>query len=113
MALTPAMQIEGETFGTPKVIGTLDGHTVYSKVIDFGALPNAATYKEVDSGLSNSNVVLNLYGVYVNGTGTVFPLPNQLDSDYKVEFGIYNNKIRIATYRDRSQFSAYVTIEYY
>ncbi len=55
----------------------VDGKPIFRKVVDFGALPNAAT-KDVAHGVVTPAFFVHVYGIglTISGTGVSFPLPN-------------------------------------
>ena len=52
----------------------IDGKTLYRKVIDTGALPNATT-KSVAHNISNVSRFVKLYGYAYTSNGQTYPLP--------------------------------------
>lgn len=102
---------------TEQVIGTwISGETIYRKVVELGALPNADT-KLVPSGISGQIYPVKVYGIATRSTET-FPLPfiwgNTTDPDNYC--GLFydrgNNQFYFRTDRDMSQFMGYAIIEY-
>lgn len=92
---------------------------IYRKVINFGALPNASD-KFVSLDINNLDTIIFLYGLAKDTlTGNYFPLPNATTagSPYLIDFAIangngYTNAIRIRTQNDRTNFTAYIIVEY-
>jgi len=97
----------------------VDGKPIYRKVIDFGALPNTSD-KFVPLDITNLDRIIFLYGLARDTlTGNYFPLPNgtTVGSPYLIDFAIasggeYTNAIRIRTQTDRTNFNAYIILEY-
>lgn len=99
-------------------IGTwIDGSTIYRKVINFGALPNA-TSKLVNHGISNIKLSINAYGVYFNSDYSAFVnIPNSIPNTSYINYGvsitsISKTQIEVMTGTDRSSFNAYIILEY-
>ena len=93
----------------------IDGKDIYSKTIDFGALPNTTT-KSVNHNISNIDKVIRLYG-FANDSGNTdhITLPF-IDSSSNT---LYNTSLRanatsviMTTEAAMQGFSGYVTIEY-
>ena len=98
-----------------QVIGTwIDGKPLYSKVVDFGALPNASS-KIVAFDIPNIKKIVSINAVSMKWDMTI-PLPfvsNVLTSVISMYCDIANGTINITTHSDRSAFiETYVTIEY-
>lgn len=97
----------------------IDSKPIYRKVIDFGALPNTSD-KFVPLDITNLDRIIFLYGLARDTlTGNYFPLPNgtTVGSPYLIDFAIasggeYTNAIRIRTQTDRTNFNAYIIVEY-
>lgn len=104
---------EISTYSTEeRVIGTWLGKPLYRKVINFGSLPNATT-KLVTTTLANVNYI-NMYGMANNETD-YFPLNmSRPVSGSNLDLGcrINNNNIVIESATDRSNFNAYIILEY-
>ena len=99
-----------------QVIGTwIDGKTLYRKVVNFGALPNATT-TTVAHGISNLGVVTDIKGIATNSaTGKRFPLPYSSTTlvDNNIDFSCNNTDITITTGVDRTGLDiCYVILEY-
>jgi hypothetical protein len=95
-------------------IGTwIDGSTIYRKVILVDALPNNTT-KAVDTGIDNIAIMLNLRGMANNGQ-YFSPIPYVATNDtnvFAITYRADTNKVRITTASDKSEYSAYVVMEY-
>jgi hypothetical protein len=95
-------------------IGTwIDGSTLYRKVILVDALPNNTT-KSVDTGISNIAVMINLRGMANNGQ-YFSPIPyvaTNATNVFAITYRADTNKVRITTASDKSEYSAYVVMEY-
>jgi hypothetical protein len=103
-----------------KIVGTwVDGKPLYRKVINFGNLPNM-TYKRVEHGISNLDIIKSVDCVANNSDSSTFlPIPYVTVSEGNVDFPrqislqITNTDITInSPMVDRSEHSAYITIEY-
>ena len=112
---------EANTYSTTeKRIGTwINDKPIYRKVIDFGNLPNNNT-KRVNHNISNMDRVTKLTGIVQMGSGATsglswgsLPLVYS-GSEYTYNTTLFCNKTEIVcrTAQDRSEFSAYVIIEY-
>ena len=106
------------TYSTEEqAVGTwIDGKTIYRKVINFGALPNA-TKKEVQHNISNISNFTKIEGIAIRNDGTKFTqsLPlvyKNAEMFYNTSLAVDNTKIEIQTDGDRSIFNGYVTLEY-
>lgn len=101
----------GVEFETGRII---DGKKEYGKRIDCGNMPEANTYKEVATGLSNVNY-LHLEGMATNGS---FFIPinctRPADGTDAGSIGAYinNNILVIQTKSDRNSFTGKITIYY-
>lgn len=92
----------------------IDGKTVYCKLVDVGALPNA-TNKLIASGLSMTNVeIIRIEGTACNAAGTTIPIPNPTPAtNYTVGcFVTAAGNIQLDTVIDRSDYSGAVRIYY-
>lgn len=94
----------------------IDGKTIYRKVINFGALPNA-TKKEVQHNISNLKNFTKIEGIAIRNDNTNFsqPLPliyKNVDTGYNTALTANNTIVGIETNNDRSNFYGYVTLEY-
>lgn len=100
-----------------QAVGTwIDGKTIYRKVINFGALPNA-TKKEVQHNISNISIFTKIEGITIRNDGTKFTqsLPlvyKNTEMFYNTALAVDNTIIEIQTAGDRSMFNGYVTLEY-
>ena len=106
------------TYSTEEqAVGTwIDGKTIYRKVINFGALPNA-TKKEVQHNISNISNFTKIEGVAIRNDETKFTqsLPlvyKNTEMFYNTALAVDNTIIEIQTAGDRSMFNGYVTLEY-
>lgn len=97
-----------------KAVGTwIDGKPIYQKTINFGTLPNADT-KLVDMNISNIDRIISYSGLAVSSTG-IMTIPNvsiENNLQYAVNLWFTSTQIRIITAFDRSNFTAYITIQY-
>ena len=108
--------VRGGTYATSEVnTGNtwIDGKPIYRKVIEFGALPNAAG-RSVNTGLSNVNEIVNVYalGKASNGTYLVIPYISTGATTYNIQMNVTANDITITTGVDRSTVTAKVILEY-
>lgn len=91
----------------------IDGKPLYQKTVSCGALPNNAD-KEVDSGLTNVNVV-GIRGISFDGTNNLeMPYPS-LTAGATIGLWYINstNKVKIRTAQDYTAYTnTYVTIQY-
>lgn len=100
-----------------KIIGYwIDGKPIYRKVVNFGNLPNN-TAKRVNHNISNIEMVVRLTGITQTGSETLAwsPLPLVYSgTEYIFNTTLSCNKTEIVcrTAQDRSEFTAYVIIEY-
>ena len=105
-----------EVYSTEEqVIGTWMGKPLYRKVFDFGALPNYS-YK-VGPSLSSLSIdkVIKLEGICYNSSGNEFQIPTSGRGYDGKAIELYmndHNNFAIATYKDLTMFSAYITLEY-
>lgn len=106
------------TYSTEEqAVGTwIDGKTIYRKVINFGALPNA-TKKEVQHNISNISIFTKIEGITIRNDGTKFTqsLPlvyKNTEMFYNTALAVDNTIIEIQTAGDRSMFNGYVILEY-
>ena len=91
---------------------------IYKKTIDVGALPNA-TIKEVEHGITDLGLILQVYGSAHNTDGTTIPIPDATitpnptyNENTNILLRINKTYIEITTRVDRSAFSGYVTLVY-
>lgn len=102
---------------TEQAVGTwIDGKTIYRKVINFGALPNA-TKKDVAHNISNLEQFTKVEGIATRQDDTKFtqPLPlvyKEIESNYNSSLGVDIQTVSIQTGEDRSMFNGYVILEY-
>lgn len=94
----------------------IDGKTIYRKVINFGALPNA-TKKEVQHNISNISIFTKIEGIAIRNDETKFTqsLPlvyKNAEMFYNTALAVDNTIVEIQTASDRSMFNGYVTLEY-
>lgn len=104
-----------ESYSTEEqVIGTwIDGKPIYRKTISCGTLPKN-TPKSVAHGISNLEMITNLYGISKNVSSNVYinvnyaPNSNNISSCY-----ITGDSIQLSCTSDRTTYTeTYVTIEY-
>ena len=94
-----------------QVIGEwINGKPVYQKTIDVGALPNNTT-KSVLHGISNLGLVIDIYGVFTEGTITQ-PIPFPSTSGSVVLVSASATTVNIVTTSNRSAYTGYVFITY-
>lgn len=87
----------------------IDGKRIYRKVINFGALPNAAT-KNVAHGITFDQII-DFYGITSNGTNRL-PL-SFVDGTYRISPWITTTNVTIATIVDMTAWTnTYVVIEF-
>lgn len=100
---------------TERVIGQwIDGKPLYQKTVDCGALPNAGQ-SSVSHNIANIDIIPNFWGVGINQSGTSLKIPGEVTgSNHASAVGCYVNRTEIGflTYNDRSEYHAYVTIQY-
>ena len=106
------------TYSTEEqAVGTwIDGKTIYRKIINFGALPNA-TKKEVQHNISNISNFTKIEGIAIRNDETKFTqsLPlvyKNAEMSYNTALAVDNTIVEIQTNGDRSMFNGYVTLEY-
>lgn len=87
----------------------VDDKDIYTKTIEFGALPNNTT-KNVAHGITGIDTVVDLRGMASSGTSS-FTLPHA-HSTNPVTLYRNGNNVSIDTTSDRSLFSGMVTIFY-
>lgn len=105
------------TYSTSETpIGTwIDGKTIYRKVIDFGALPNATT-KTINAGLLNVRI-LNMYGTAYDSAGATFPINTTRIATPQYAIGAWTNNAEGTITMDagsvnRTSYTAYIIVEY-
>lgn len=90
-------------------------YDLYRKVVDFGALPNAAE-KTVAYGITNYDKIVKVSGIAIQASGDVLPLPfaNPADLSYGVALFVRQSSgaIVIRTGSNRSAMNGYITIEF-
>lgn len=90
----------------------IDGKIIKRKVVDFGALPNAAT-KDVAHGIPSFSLITSLYGVATNGTLTVaLPHVNVAAVANGVALAGYSINVRVITGINFSAYTAFIIVEY-
>lgn len=103
------------TYSTDEiVIGTWLGKPLYRKVVDFGSLPNNAA-KTVNHYISNLDKVINIGGYCFDGGESYYPIPlvyKGADGNYNVQVSVEPSVIRMVSNTNRSQYNAYVILEY-
>lgn len=106
------------TYSTEEqAVGTwIDGKTIYRKIINFGALPNA-TKKDVAHNISNLEQFTKIEGIATRQDDTKFTqsLPlvyKDIERNYNTPLGVDAQTVSIQTNEDRSMFNGYVTLEY-
>lgn len=109
---------KNSTYSTEEqAVGTwIDGKTIYRKIINFGALPNA-TKKEVQHNISNISNFTKIEGIAIRNDETKFTqsLPlvyKNAEMFYNTALAVDNTIVEIQTNGDRSMFNGYVTLEY-
>lgn len=98
--------------GTEKVIGTWFGKPLYQKTVDFGALPNN-NIKDLNHGITIADKIWVAGGFAYQPNGD---FSNQLNlsgvSSGEWYFGVNSTFIRCSTQSDRTNYSAFVTLNY-
>lgn len=90
----------------------LDGKTIYRKVIDIGALPNATT-KNVAHSIVTLDSVVRVSGVAVNATPARIPLPYVTQTlNQGISVGVDNTNVTLVTGIDYSAYTGKVVLEY-
>ena len=106
--------------GEEQIIGYwIDNKPIYRKVINFGSLPNAGT-KNIAHNISNLDNVINarINARNDNGTGSTrlsipYVYPKASYDTYYIGFeGISDTHVTIVTGNNRTNYSAYVILEY-
>lgn len=96
-----------------KIVGTwIDGKPIYQKTINFGNLPNT-TSKLVNHNISNLSQIIDLKTMVYTGTSWItlsYISPGNLDS--AVYCSVTPTQIKIETGADRSNWTAYATVQY-
>jgi len=98
---------------TEHIIGTwLTGKPIYSKTINFGALPNNSQ-KSVAHNISNIDKIINYKGIAYSGTTfRTLPACSPLNQTYNIDLYVDTTNIYIITGSNRTGYTSYVTIEY-
>lgn len=107
---------KSSTYSTDEqAVGTwIDGKTIYRKVINFGILPNA-TSKLVPHNISNLKNFVKIEGIAIRDDNFAQMLPlvyRGIDTEYNTSLAVTNTQISIICDNDRTNFTAYVTLEY-
>lgn len=85
----------------------IDGKTIYQKVLDIGALPNA-TDKNVAHGISNLDTFISIFGIAQNPTGPTYltlPYPDSGFANQSVEIDADPTNVEISTGIDRTNYT--------
>jgi hypothetical protein len=104
--------VDYSTAETDTGLKWIDGKTVYQKVVNFGALPNAAN-KQVNHGIVGLGTVVSATAIAVSNTGTVRPLPyvdHVLNDDVTIEMNV--NVVAIITYANWTDHTAIWVLRY-
>lgn len=106
----------GDNYSTNEVFTGkywIDGKKIYKKVVNFGALPNA-TEKNINTGLSNVNEIVNIFALGKTSTGTYLLIPYVSTgvATNNIQMNVTANDITIITGIDRTGINAKVTLEY-
>lgn len=104
---------------TEKIVGTwIDGKYIYQKTINVGALPNSATAL-VNHNISNIDKIVGIKAVGISSTGECLPIPYTYASGSQggtvadnIKIGVSTTEVSIATGKDRSSITGYVTLQY-
>ena len=92
----------------------IDGKPIYSKTVNFGALPNNTT-KTVAHNISNLNEITKIEGIAKGtfaGDSTVYIQLGHASNTATEDLAIVDNNINIITTTDRTNFTAVITLEY-
>jgi len=91
----------------------IDGKTIYRKVIDCGALPNATT-KNIPTNLSNIFIIKLQGFAYNSNAYLTIPdiIPSGTNYSTKINYDYSNQQIVITAGADRSNMNGYVILEY-
>lgn len=94
-------------------IGTwINNKPLYRKVINFGSLPNATT-KDVAHNISNIGQVIKIEGVaFTSNDYQPMPLVYANASNYNTTLKVNATNISIITNENRTNYSAYIILEY-
>ena len=95
------------------VIGRwIDGHKIYRKVVEFGAMPNA-TASSKQHGISNIYKIVHIGGYWEkNGSFNTLPNVNPSSQSASVNVSANSSVIWIQTGTDRTDCTATVVLEY-
>lgn len=92
----------------------IDGKDIYQKVVDFGALPNN-TSKSVAHNITNLNEITKIEGIakgaFVGGSTVYIQLGHASNSSTE-DLAIVGSDVNVTTTSDRTNFTAFITIEY-
>lgn len=89
----------------------IDGRTIYSKVINFGALPDTTT-KNVAHGISSINSFITLKGIATDGSN-YYPMPSGRTTDTNnIDLFANGTNVSVTTATNWSTYSAYIVVEY-
>ena len=89
----------------------VDGKDIYEKIIDFGNLPNS-TSKNVEHNIENIDKIISITGIAMSSADTI-PMPIvAIMSRWGCEMGANDTIVGITTGEDRSEYYAYITIQY-
>ena len=93
----------------------IDNKTIYRKVIDLGYMPNNTTLT-VNHNITNLDRIINAYGYSLRSSdGDVLPIPYVTFNEKNfggINYFITASYIAITTRNDRSNFYAYMVLEY-
>ena len=89
----------------------VDGKDIYEKTIDFGELP-IRTIKNVEHGIENIDKIISIEGIAISEGGTI-PMPIVATiSSWGCEVGVNDTMVGVTTAQDRSDYYAYIIIQY-
>lgn len=90
----------------------IDGKPIYRKVVNIGALPNAAM-KNVAHGITNIDTITDYYGMVASTSKTALKIPYVATEslDYIAMYVSITN-VAVKTKQDMSAYSGYAVIEY-
>ena len=115
VAVAPAGLADYSTNETATGQRWIDGKMIYRKVIDFGALPNAAG-KAVNHNIIGLTRVISVTGTAFHSTGgdpQTYPLPRvNPTSTYSMDLYASATTVTIATAYNYSTYNAYIILEY-
>lgn len=102
-----------EWLNPPMAVGTEyrtqkrhNGKPVYTKVVSFGALPNAGG-GTVNHGISNAEAIVSCKGTLSNGSSIPYT-----GSSFRIDCQATTSRITIQTTSDYSDYTAVITLEY-